>query len=89
MSIETQTTQVFRSARREGLYLYLRDDCCFEDLPKAVREAFGRPEKALELQLHPERRLARVDVNEVLAALDEHGFFVQLPPQSQLEGGQK
>ena len=35
--------------------------------------------------LSPEKRLARVDVNEVLTHLDEVGYYLQMPPtQAQL-----
>ncbi|MFA7097653.1 MAG: YcgL domain-containing protein [Gammaproteobacteria bacterium] len=45
---------------------------------------FGQPERAMELELTPERRLARADAAEVIAKLNENGFYIQLPPPDPL-----
>ena len=34
------------------------------------------------LLLHPERKLARVNVTQVLNAIGEQGFFLQMPPSA-------
>ena len=34
----------------------------------------------MELEITPERKLARKDVNKVLFSLQDKGFFVQSPP---------
>jgi uncharacterized protein YcgL (UPF0745 family) len=40
----------------------------------------GKLEFVLELELSPERKLAKEDSQKVLASLQDKGFFVQLPP---------
>jgi len=71
---------VYRSPRKEGMYLFLDRDCPLEDLPDGLLAGFGTPQLALTLVLTPERRLARVDAADVLSALDERGYYLQLPP---------
>lgn len=72
--------RVYRSARREGMYLYLPQDADPADLPEALQKAFGTPQQALDLLLTPERKLARVSASEVLAKIAEQGFYLQMPP---------
>lgn len=72
---------VYRSPRKEGMYLFVDRDRPLEDLPEGLLAGFGTPELALNLVLTPERRLARADAATVLAALDEKGYYLQLPPQ--------
>ncbi|WP_419621567.1 YcgL domain-containing protein [Thiolapillus sp.] len=34
----------------------------------------------MELELHPERRLARANAEKVLKQLAEEGYYLQMPP---------
>jgi uncharacterized protein YcgL (UPF0745 family) len=72
--------EVFRSVRREGMYLYVPKAKGLEDVPEALTRMFGQAESALVFVLKPERRLARVDTAEVIAAITQQGYFLQLPP---------
>ena len=74
---------VFRSNRKEYTYLYLPRDKAFEDLPGALKTAFGQPEFVIELELSPERELASEDVIDVMRNLRDNGFHLQLPPGDQ------
>lgn len=71
--------EVFKSKRKPDTYLYLPKGCDHEALPPALREVFGDPEYVLGLDLQPDRQLARYSGEEVLAALEDQGFFLQLP----------
>ncbi len=76
---------VWRSTRKELTYLYLAEDCEFEDLPDALRESFGPPRQVMELELDPARRLAREDPARVIENLKERGWHLQLPPDTDIE----
>lgn len=52
----------------------------FDDLPESLVSLFGQPEHVMDLELTPERPLAREDVTQVISNLEEQGFFLQLPP---------
>ncbi|MEW6445570.1 MAG: YcgL domain-containing protein [Pseudomonadota bacterium] len=72
---------VYRSRLKDGMYLYLRADMPYADLPEVLRQRMGRePEEAMRLTLTPERKLAREDVGKVIANLAAQGFHVQMPP---------
>ncbi len=74
---------VYRSTKVDQLYLYvdLRDD--LKRVPEALLEHFGRPQLAMKMALDPAKPLARADVNKVLQAIDENGFYLQMPPQKE------
>lgn len=63
------------------MYLYVEKQCELTKVPEALLKRFGRPELAMTLLLHTERKLARVDVEKVLQGIDEQGYFLQMPPQ--------
>lgn len=71
---------IYRSREKAELYLYMLEEDGFDQIPTAVRQPFGTPERVMELYLTPERTLARCNVNEVMINLQEHGFHIQLPP---------
>ncbi len=78
---ETTTCYIYRSPIKDLMYLYLKEKEAFEDLPAPLRKRFGEPEFAMELELHPERKLANADAATVLTALEEQGFYLQMPPK--------
>lgn len=71
---------VYKSLKKAELYLYLDKKDDFAALPEALLAHVGRLEFVMELELTPERKLARENSEKVLAGLREKGFFVQLPP---------
>jgi uncharacterized protein YcgL (UPF0745 family) len=72
---------IYRSSKHEGMYLYVDKSEDLERVPAQLLKRFGKPEFAMALLLHPERELARVDVQKVLLEIDEQGFFLQIPPR--------
>ena len=71
---------VYRSPRREGMYLYVDRKEGLARVPDALRDLFGVPQHAMDLLLTPERTLARASAAEVLAKIRDQGFFLQMPP---------
>lgn len=72
---------VYRSTRKEEMYVYLAKEDDFESIPEALRARIGRLEKAMELALTPKRKLARADALKVMQALRDQGFYLQMPPE--------
>ena len=71
---------VFRSSRYEDMYLYVDRAEVLARVPAELLERFGRAEKAMDLLLTPERRLARADAGRVLECIRDQGYYLQLPP---------
>ncbi len=72
---------VYRSPKRDLLYLFVREKDVFDDVPAEVMRGFGPPEFAMELELEPGRQLAQANADEVIANLKARGFHIQMPPQ--------
>lgn len=73
-------TSVYRSNKKEGMYLYLpvKDD--FSKVPEKLMKIFGQPEFSLQLNLAKRDCLSRVDIEEVKSKMNQEGFYLQLPP---------
>lgn len=71
---------IYKSSKKEHLYLYIDKKDDFSKVPEALFISFGKIEFVMELELTAERRLAREDAGKVMEALKDKGFFVQLPP---------
>jgi uncharacterized protein YcgL (UPF0745 family) len=72
--------RIYRSTRQPEMYIYLRADLRLDSLPEPLAQRSGKLIEVMTLELHAERRLARVDVQQVMSALQARGYFVQLPP---------
>lgn len=73
---------VYKSQRKADTYVYLsaRDD--FARLPESLRSQVGALRFVLDVELTPQRKLAREDAAVVRQNLSERGFHVQFPPSS-------
>lgn len=83
MSDDKLPCWVYRSPRKQEMYLYLATEDGFDAVPGALMERFGTPVLVIELELDAERRLAREDVGTVMANLRAQGYHLQMPPNLQ------
>lgn len=75
---------IYKSLKKDYLYLYIRQQDDFSTIPTALLASFGAMAYVMSLELTPERKLAREDSIKVMNSLQEKGFFVQLPPTKAL-----
>ncbi|MEH6549664.1 MAG: YcgL domain-containing protein [Pseudomonadales bacterium] len=73
-------TSIYRSARNEGMYLYVDKRDGLSKVPEPLMKRFGVAELAMTLLITPEKKLARADTAKVLAGIEEQGFYLQMPP---------
>jgi len=71
---------IYKSRKRADMYLYVPRGKGLRDLPEALAEQFGPGVHVTDLILSPERPLSRADVNKVMAAVRQQGFYLQMPP---------
>lgn len=71
---------IYRSPRRDGMYLYVLKSDALERVPEGLLSVFGKAVHAFDLVLSPERALAREDIHQVLEHLDSQGYHLQMPP---------
>jgi hypothetical protein len=72
---------VFRSPKKEEMYLYLSDKEGFDALDDQLKRVFGTPEFVMVIDLAKRDKLARVDIERVRTELSANGFYLQLPPK--------
>lgn len=78
---------IYKSTRRDEMYLYVKEEDNFEEVPDALLARLGRLEFVLELELHEERKLARAEAADVMRSLRERGWFLQMPPVQDSSSG--
>ncbi len=76
---------IYRCSKKAETYLYVTvsdsdGEADFSRVPEILLASLGRREYVMQLELTPERTLARVERDEVVKALPEQGFFLQMPP---------
>jgi uncharacterized protein YcgL (UPF0745 family) len=73
---------VYRSTKKADTYLYLPAESQLSDLPNELNQLFGRAILAMELVITPKLKMSRLKATDVLVALEQHGYLLQLPPPS-------
>ncbi|MEH6670411.1 YcgL domain-containing protein [Halopseudomonas sp.] len=74
---------IYRSKRKQGMYLYVPRKTDLAGLPESLMQLFGKAELAMDLVLSEERTLAREDIHKVLANLQSQGYHLQMPPREE------
>ena len=71
---------IYRCSKKEGMYIYMDKGTSLDKLPEALKKRTGPLELAMSLVLTPERALANARVQDVITAIDNQGFYLQMPP---------
>ncbi len=71
---------IYKSSKKEELYLYLDKQDDFSNVPEAILKSIGAPIFVMQLQVTPERSLAREKATDIIKGIEAHGFFIQMPP---------
>lgn len=72
---------VYKTNKKSGMYLYVPKKGHFEDVPEALMSRFGVPELVTIIALEKRERLGGVDKEKLIDALNEQGFYLQMPPK--------
>ncbi len=77
-------TFIYKSSRKDELYIYLAKKDDFSEVPQSLYDSMGKePIFVMELELSEQRPLARENVMTVINNLENQGFHVQMPPATQ------
>lgn len=74
----TVLCKIYRSLVKNDCYLYVPYEDDLKRVPELLLKQLGKCELAMTLKLSPERKLAQRDIEEVLAKLDEQGYYLQM-----------
>ena len=70
---------VYRSSKKEGMYVYLPSSTRLDSLPAPVLQQLGDAELAMSLELDQGTQLAQESASKVLENLQTSGFHIQMP----------
>ena len=76
---------VYKSTRKADTYVYLAARNEGATLPETLRSQLGPLTFVLDVELTPERRLARENTQDVMANLANRGFHLQMPQELPLD----
>ena len=76
---------VYRSPRKDEMYLYIAEEGDFSKVPDGLMQRFGTPQKVMQLTLDSSRKLAREEVGIVMNNLLTQGFHLQMPPKMDVD----
>lgn len=71
---------IYRSPRKDEMYLYVDKKEGLSRVPDALKEMFGTPTHVMDMPLTSERKLARADTTKVMDGIRDQGFYLQMPP---------
>ena len=71
---------VYKSARRADTYLFIKKRDVFDDVPEQLMEMFGTPLLIMIVPLSKREHLGIADIVKVKAAVEEQGYYLQIPP---------
>lgn len=77
---------VYKSQLKADTYVYLARRDGFDAMPSEVAAALGTLSFVLEVELTPERKLAREQASVVIGHLRTRGFHLQFPPTDPVSG---
>jgi len=76
--------EVYRCSKKEGMYIYLEKNqngsAPTDTLPDSLKQTTGRMELAMTLLLTSDKKLARANAEDVINAICDQGFYLQIPP---------
>ncbi len=67
----------YRSAKKDGAYLYLAQPSDYDKLPDELKRMFGKGIFMLRFDLYPTRKIAKVKAQDVITALENQGYFLR------------
>ena len=72
--------EIFKGHKKEEMYLYVEQKNGLKSVPDDLLATFGQTESVMVLLLTKDKKLARVTASDVLAAIEDPGYFLQMPP---------
>lgn len=72
--------EIFKGQKREEMYLYVEQKNGLKSVPEDLLTTFGQTESVMVLLLTKDKELARVKAPDVLDAIENQGYFLQMPP---------
>lgn len=80
MSLKPEICSIYKSSKKDEMYLYVCKAKGLTQVPEALLAMFGKATLFGTLLISPQKKLARADAAQVLKEIAEKGFYLQMPP---------
>ncbi|MDP6969757.1 MAG: YcgL domain-containing protein [Gammaproteobacteria bacterium] len=80
MSQDKLICSIYRSSKKDEMYLYVAKAKGLIEVPDALLKMFGKAQHSMDMLLTADKTLARADAVEILNAITEKGYYLQMPP---------
>ena len=76
-------TNIYKGRKKQNSYLYIVDKDDFSKVPGGLLTALGELEFVMNLELSAQKKLAQADIQQVINALKQDGFYLQMQNESE------
>lgn len=76
-------TVIYKGHKKQDSYLYIEQEDDFSRVPEILITALGKLELVMTVDLSSQKKLACADIKQVISALQEDGFYLQMPNESE------
>ena len=77
-----QICAIYKSKKRPDTYLYVPKKEDFSAVPEGLLARLGHPELVMLMALPTDKTFVNLDQEKLIEALNEPGYYLQLPPVS-------
>lgn len=80
--MSSRACAIYKSLKKTDNYLYVEKQGDFSKVPAPLLQLLGTLEWVMDIDISPDRKLARADAAQVCRQLEEQGYYLQLPPKT-------
>ena len=80
MSQKRIICSIYRSKKKDEMYLYVDKTKALSLVPESLLSMFGKPEHRMDMLLTADKKLAKANAEDILSNIDEKGYYLQMPP---------
>ena len=71
---------IYRSKKKDEMYLYVDKTKALSLVPEALLKMFGQPEHRMDMLLTADKKLAKAKAEDILSNIDAQGYYLQMHP---------
>ncbi|MGB2427612.1 MAG: YcgL domain-containing protein [Alteromonas sp.] len=83
MSTLSLLCSVYKTRKKDGMFLYIPEVDNFDAVPKVLMERFGQPQLVMHIPQKTTKTLHSVSKEALIDAFERDGFYLQMPPQQE------
>lgn len=77
---------IYKGSKKDAHYLYIEREDDFERVPDSLLAVLGELSLVMCIELSAARKLMQADVEKVMQALADQGYYFQIPPRPEIHG---